>query len=132
MSHLFTGVNHNYTRFNETQMGEIFGQGIFNVKAYGASGVGQQDDGTEIQYAIEAAQAVGGIVYFPPGVYKYGTTLNITKRVRLIGGGVSKRWRTDESSVILQYTGSGNGLYIHNTGAVNLSGPEIWNIELCP
>src|SRR3990172_10153066 len=98
MSHLFTGVNHNYTHFSETQMGEIFGQGLFNVKAYGASGVGQQDDGTEIQYAIKAAQAVGGIVYFPPGVYKYGTTLNVTGRGHILCGRQVARWTWDSIS----------------------------------
>jgi len=143
MSHLFTGVNHNVTNFNETQMGEIFGQSIFNVKAYGASGVGQQDDGTEIQYAIDAAQAVGGIVYFPPGVYKYGTTLNITGRVRLVGGGEVARWTGDTmagifqlsvgSGVSLQYSGATDGVHIYNdTDNLVLSGVTIENIELRP
>src|SRR3989304_1518689 len=113
MSHLFTGVNHNVTNFNETQMGEIFGQSIFNVKAYGASGVGQQDDVTAIQYALDAAQAVAGIVYFPPGRYRYSSTLNITGKVHLLGGGIPRRWTgvtfapqlTENSGVILEYTG---------------------------
>src|SRR3989337_358883 len=62
MSHLFTGVDHNVTNFNETQMGEIFGQGIFNVKAYGAMASGSGDNYGAIQNAIDAAIDVAGIV----------------------------------------------------------------------
>ena len=142
MSQLFTGVNHNYTHFNETQMGEIFGQGLFNVKAYGAMGSGAGDDGTSIQYALDAAQAVGGIAYFPPGVYKYGTTLNVTGRVHILGGGQVARWTGDsigtaelsvKSSVILKYTGSSDGMHIYSdTNDAVLNGITIENIELVP
>ena len=41
----------------------------FNVKSYGAAGNGVKDDTTAIQNAMNAAGAVGGTVYFPPGNY---------------------------------------------------------------
>lgn len=43
---------------------------VFNVKAYGATGNGTTDDSASILSAITAAQAVGGIVFFPTGTYK--------------------------------------------------------------
>lgn len=42
----------------------------FNVKDYGAVGDGSADDTAEIQAAIDAAEAAGGRVLFPPGTYK--------------------------------------------------------------
>ena len=87
MSHLFTGVNHNVTNFNETQMGEIFGQGLFNVKAYGAMGSGAGNDSTSIQYAIDAAKAAKGTVIIPQGTYSVTNTLDFTnvQACRILG-----------------------------------------------
>lgn len=46
----------------------------FNVKdpAYGAKGDGVTDDRSSIQAAITASDAVGGLVFFPPGNYIVG------------------------------------------------------------
>ena len=89
MSQLFTGVNHNYTRFNETQMGEIFGQGLFNVKAYGASGVGQQDDTTAFLDAINTMPSTGGTLFVPRGTYLLSESIltNSKSNVTIIGQG---------------------------------------------
>lgn len=51
---------------------------VFNVKRYGATGDGVTDDREAIQDAINAAGAVGGIVFFPPGTYKVTGTLYVT------------------------------------------------------
>jgi hypothetical protein len=57
----------------------------FDVKGLGASGGGIIDDTAVIQSAINAAQAVNGIVFFPPGAYKLTSTLTITAGCTLLG-----------------------------------------------
>lgn len=42
---------------------------VFNVKDYGATGDGSTNDTTNVQSAITAAGAVGGVVFFPVGTY---------------------------------------------------------------
>ncbi len=46
---------------------------VFNVKAYGATGDGTTDDTTAIGSAITALGSTGGVLYFPPGNYKFST-----------------------------------------------------------
>jgi hypothetical protein len=41
----------------------------FSVRTFGAVGDGVTNDTTAVQAATDAAQAVGGTVYFPPGTY---------------------------------------------------------------
>lgn len=59
-----------------------------DVKAYGAVGNGVADDTTAIQAAITAAQARGGVVFFPAGSYKITASLNIANGVKLRGVGM--------------------------------------------
>jgi hypothetical protein len=60
-----------------------------NVKAHGATGDGTTDDASAIQAAIDAAELIGGTVYFPPGVYIVGTELVVdTYSTRLLGSGM--------------------------------------------
>lgn len=42
----------------------------FNVRTAGAKGDGVSDDTAPIQASIDAAGKTGGIVFFPPGIYK--------------------------------------------------------------
>jgi len=52
--------------------------GTFNVKNYGATGDGTTDDAAAIQAAINAASSAGGgIVFFPQGVYKCNSLLDL-------------------------------------------------------
>lgn len=63
---------------------------FFNVKSYGAIGDGVADDGAAISAAIAAAAAtvnVGGIVFFPPGLYRSTTNLSVPVGVSLMGCG---------------------------------------------
>lgn len=60
---------------------------VFNVKAYGAKGDGVTGDSTAIQAAITAAEAVGGIVYFPGSTYIADATITVGANVRLAGDG---------------------------------------------
>lgn len=68
--------------------------GVFiNVKSptYGAVGDGSTDDTSAIQAALTAAVSVsptnGAIVFFPPGVYKTTSNLNVGQGVSLMGCG---------------------------------------------
>lgn len=55
---------------------------------YGATGDGSTNDSAAIQAAINAANtAGGGVVYFPPGVYRIGTRIELKSSVSLLGAG---------------------------------------------
>ena len=82
MSQIFDGVNHNQVGLSETQMGEILGQGIFHVRAYGAQGKGQSDDTSAIQDAINAVPSSGGIVY-GDGRFKITSTITMKQKATL-------------------------------------------------
>jgi Pectate lyase superfamily protein len=59
-----------------------------NVKAKGATGDGTTDDSAAISSAITEANSGGGIVYFPSGSYKIGSTItlgNSKRHVLFIG-----------------------------------------------
>lgn len=66
------------------------GGAVYNVKSltYGAKGDGSTDDTTPIQNAINDAQASGGVVYLPTGVYLVSATLTVTAAgVSIVGAG---------------------------------------------
>jgi hypothetical protein len=59
---------------------------VLNVRKFGAAGNDLHDDATAIQAAIDALPADGGIVFFPTGNYRVGSTLRLkTPQTRLIG-----------------------------------------------
>lgn len=67
-----------------------FSATIYNVKdpAYGAVGNGTTDDISAINAAITAAaNAGGGIVFFPPGTYRTTTVISVGVDVSLVGSG---------------------------------------------
>src|SRR5205823_7338982 len=59
------------------------GNGVFNVKSYGAVGDGVADDTAAVQAAIDAANSTagalagGGIVFFPLGSYLISASLRV-------------------------------------------------------
>lgn len=68
------------------------GSQVFNIKASylslpGAAGNDSADDGPAIQRAINAAAALGGIVFFPAGTYKLESGLTVPSGVILEGSG---------------------------------------------
>lgn len=60
---------------------------FINAKIAGAYGDGSTDDATAIQAAINSLGTAGGIVFFPPGVYKVGTQITVPSRVSIRGAG---------------------------------------------
>jgi len=66
--------------------GNVSSLEMFNVKAYGATGDGTTDDTADVQAAIDAAAAVGGVVLFPKGTYILGGIVS-TSSVNLVGQG---------------------------------------------
>lgn len=79
---------------------------VYNVKSslYGAVGDGVHDDTTNIQSAINAANAAGGgIVYLPAGQYKISAALTLFNRITLRGDG-------DFVTNIVQSSTTANGL----------------------
>lgn len=78
---------------------------VINVKDWGAKGDNSTNDTTSIQAAITYAMTNGGVVFFPPGVYK---THNLT-----VG--------SSSANVGVIITGSGRG--VTTISALDSSGP---------
>ncbi len=68
---------------------EVVGGAVFNVVSeFGADNTGASDATTAIRNAIDAASVGGGVVYFPPGLYRCDGVLTITApKVVLRGDG---------------------------------------------
>jgi polygalacturonase len=67
-------------------------QGVFSVRDFGATGIGNALDTRALQSAVDAASLAGGVVYFPPGTYLSGTlflkshvSLHFEAGARLLG-----------------------------------------------
>src|SRR5207244_11447079 len=71
------------------------GNGVFNVKSYGAVGDGVADDTAAVQAAIDAANSTagalagGGIVFFPLGSYLISASLRVYGGITLTGAGLN-------------------------------------------
>lgn len=97
-------------------------EGYFDVKKFGATGNGIDNDSIAIQKAIDAAQAKGGVVWFPPGTYRIGPGprsdrgIFITAPVILAGTGAGTRFgippQTDHIST------AGSKLFVTNTDII--------------
>lgn len=59
---------------------------VYNIKTYGALGDGIADDTDAINSAINDC-VYGGIVYFPPGIYKINSPIVVNKSIYLKGSG---------------------------------------------
>lgn len=68
----------------ESDMDSMNGPGL-NVRRFGAKGDDKADDTAAIQKAIDAAAAMQGAVWFPPGQYRSGM-VQMHDHVALIGG----------------------------------------------
>jgi hypothetical protein len=74
----------------QTALGYLWRARVFDVKAYGALGDGVTNDLNAINAATLAAHnALGGIVFFPPGTYIISSILSSSDRVEYAGAGAS-------------------------------------------
>tara|TARA_R110000868_G_scaffold226395_1_gene478965 strand:+ start:105 stop:1931 length:1827 start_codon:yes stop_codon:yes gene_type:complete len=94
-----------------------------SVKDFGAVGDDATDDTAAIQAAINSISAVrGGSVYFPAGLYKVTSQLNITgDNITLFGDG-------QRSSAIRVYHNSGYGILVQDS--VNPGTDPVFNFSM--
>ena len=63
------------------------GNGVYNVRAFGAVGDGTTDDSAAIQAALDAASAAKATVVVPPGTYRVLSTLTVGSDTTIVGTG---------------------------------------------
>ena len=95
--------------------GYVWLRNVFNVKAFGAKGDDSTDDYTAIMAAYNAIPSTGGTLYFPDGIYRYGTQLALTaaKPVHIRGEGL-------EVSILKPTFAAGN--------AIQVAGPNVFGV----
>jgi hypothetical protein len=96
MTPLYNAVlqnNIDFAGFSAVNVGGGLSGRAFDVKSYGAGGDGVTDDTGAIQSALGAIPAVGGVLYFPAGRYKYsGSPLVLSKPITVMGDGGGVRY----------------------------------------
>ncbi len=106
------------------------GNGIVsaNVKDFGALGDDNNNDTTAIQNAINsllgAATGKGGIVYFPPGVYRINSALtfdNTAYSITLKGSSTHMPVGVTGGSIIRNTNTSGNTIEITNSSSISIT-----------
>ncbi len=82
---------------------------VFNVQSetYGALGDGATDDTAAIQACIDAANAVEGIVFFPPGTYVTSSAL-LPKKASLVGASAIVNLNHASANVLTYSTAHGD------------------------
>jgi hypothetical protein len=80
-----------------------------SVKDFGAVGDGVADDAAAVQDAIDYVQTLGGNLYFPKGVYLFGSQVTIDRTYAVVGSNI-----VGERNLIV----SGYGAEIRTTGAI--------------
>ncbi len=68
----------------------VINKPFVDARDYGAKGDGITDDTAAIQRAIDSIPN-GGVVYFPPGIYKTSSALELKSNVTLRGSGYSSK-----------------------------------------
>jgi hypothetical protein len=110
----------------------------FNVKDYGALGNNVANDATAVAAAVTAANATGGIVYFPPGQYLINSGTDLV----LSGAGVNIQGSgTDNTRIIIGASFTGASLFsvtgnsvairdisIHGATTTTTSNPAIHGV----
>jgi hypothetical protein len=98
---------------------------IHNVKTmYGALGNDDANDTAGIQAALSAAASSGGTVYFPPGTYRFSSTLLPAVGVSMVGAGGGSRRFSAPAKTVLKRTADVVGIRLQK-GACRIEGMEI-------
>lgn len=112
------------------RLASIGGFAVLNVQSYGAVGDGSNDDTSAIQAAIDALPSgssfKGGMVFFPPGLYKCTGSLDVSETYGVVlkgPGGVSNSTR---GGAALQFTGTGSGRFIDARSTYGLTLENLW------
>lgn len=87
--------------------------GLADVTTFGAVGDGITDNTASIQETINVAGLSSQVVWFPPGVYAFGSTLSIGGQVTLRGDGAF-----GVGQPVLEYHGTGTAIAVGNGTAV--------------
>ncbi len=94
----------------------ILGNGLINIKAFGATGDGATDDAAAINLAAVAAATVNyASIYMPAGVYQTGTTtITLPANVSIIA----------ENGAIVEYNGTGDAFLVESSIDYSFGGRE--------
>lgn len=104
--------------------GEVLGS-VYNVKAYGATGLGSADDTAELQAAIDAAttSSVGtGTVFIPAGTYMF-SNLKLPPTITILG---ESMWH----SILKRITGSTGNAIQESTTIQNAAKIRLLNFTV--
>lgn len=82
---------------------------VYCAADYGAAGKGKEDDTRGIQKALDDAGKTGGTVYLPAGTYRVDGNLEVPSGVELRGIFDIPHHSQARGSVLLAYSGKGNG-----------------------
>jgi hypothetical protein len=104
-------------------IGQFFDRGgaVFNVMHpdFGAIGDGVADDTAALNAAHTALGASGGIIYFPPGIYRFTSKVTFTKRCLLLGSALTASTGVAERGpVVLLKDGNFDGIELAGEGSV--------------
>lgn len=96
---------------------------VVSVKDFGAVGDGVNDDTAAIQAAVNATGTSGGTIYFPKGVYKVSSAIQINGRsnVRFVGVGISGSWENSSYGTTIQATSSAIDVFEFTNYSYNCS-----------
>lgn len=106
---------------------------MISVKDFGAAGDGVTDDTDAIQAAIDAIETTGfgGLLWFPPGVYKITDTLQIglvnVRSALFVGAGQGREGSGGGSSnmTVIQWHGETGGTMLRDNGRATWGAQDI-------
>lgn len=132
---LITGVSTSVATFIQAGTGAVSRTGqaklrdIVSVKDFGAVGDGITDDTTAILAAIAALPTAGGTLLYD-GQFLFSSTITITNKIRLIGGGGIGTTTGDlPSSYFLKSSAlAGNGIVLAGSGSLMVGGGVVGQV----
>lgn len=106
------------------------GWNVFNVRDYGALGIGT-DDTASVQAAVDAAiSANGGTVLFPAGAYRITSAIQFGVGVRCVGTAWDTSIGTTGSVIVAAFSGYAFKPKTALVGAINVTGVVFENLKV--